>query len=294
LAQDSSKRVKVSSAEDLSQTLVPLHGLDPQQSRDWNEEFQIFKTIGRDSFLQRMQVDRNVTKTYNDFMEAAKQGAMAIVDGKLQALNATEPRRTHVFVFNQIFFSFAIDCPTNYIDLTSKENNPSFTQSNHDLSGLRLLCGLDITGLHNLATCVVNYKGHRVLCQSIIPGILNNQELSSMAEYGMVDDKKAVVANPDFHTQILQVAQALSIKINKVIDPSTGNEVEIAGSVEVKGIKGSDKRHYIVDMQGMTPRDANYLGVENHTALVRPELINIYQKHKNMQYAGDRMEGFTK
>lgn len=115
-----------------------------------------------------------------------------------------------------------------------------------------------------------------------------------MAEYGIVDDKKAIIANADFHAQILQVASALSIKVNKVIDPASGNEVEIAGSVEVKGIKGSDKRNYIVDMQGLTPRDANYLGPENHTALVRPELIHIYQKHKNMTYAGEKMELFTK
>jgi protein TIF31 len=68
-----------------------------------------------------------VNKTYNDFMEASRQGAVAIVDGKLQALNPNEPTRTHVYVYNQIFFSYAIDCPTSYTDLTGKENNPSFT-----------------------------------------------------------------------------------------------------------------------------------------------------------------------
>jgi len=47
---------------------------------------------------------------------------------------------------------------------------------------------------------------------------------------------------------MLQVAQALSIKVNKVVDPESKKEVEIAGSIEVKGIKGSDKRHYIVDL----------------------------------------------
>lgn len=51
---------------------MPLYGLDPQYSRDWNEEFQIFKTLGRDHFMQRLQIDRNVTKTYNDFMEASR------------------------------------------------------------------------------------------------------------------------------------------------------------------------------------------------------------------------------
>lgn len=69
-----------------------------------------------------------------------------------------------------------------------------------------------------------------------------------MAEYGTVDDKKAITANPEFHKQMLQVAQALSIKVNKVVDPESKKEVEIAGSIEVKGIKGSDKRHYIVDL----------------------------------------------
>jgi hypothetical protein len=29
----------------------------------------------------------------------------------------------------------------------------------------------------------------------------------------------------------------------------------------------------MVDMQGMTPRDTNFLGIENHTCLIRQELI---------------------
>ena len=48
-------------------------------------------------------------------------------------------------------------------DLTSLENNPSFTQVNHDLLGLRALQILDCEGLHVLATTIVSYKGHRVI-----------------------------------------------------------------------------------------------------------------------------------
>jgi hypothetical protein len=47
---------------------------------------------------------------------------------------------------------------------------------------------------------------------------------------------------------MLKVADALNIKVNKVIDQANGKSVEIAGSVEVKGIKGSDKRNYVVDL----------------------------------------------
>ena len=54
LAFENDKKIKVSTADEMSQTLVPLYGLDPQYSRDWNEEFQIFKTIGRENLMQRL------------------------------------------------------------------------------------------------------------------------------------------------------------------------------------------------------------------------------------------------
>lgn len=209
-------------------------------------------------------------------------------------MNPNEPLRQHVYVYNQIFFSFAVDCPTNYRDSTSIDSNPSYTQSNHDLSGLRQLQGVDVPDLYHLATCLVNYCGHRVICQSIIPGILNNNDLSSLAEYGTVDDKKNIVANEEFHRLMIKVAEALNIKVNKVVDSSDDSVIEIAGSVEVKGIRGADKRAYIVDLQGLTPRDANYLGDDNHSALVRPELVGLYQRSKNMEHASGKMKEFTK
>ena len=180
-----------------------------------------------------------------------------------------------MFVYNYIFFSYAIDLMESYRDLTSLENNPSFTQANHDLMGLRALQILDIDGLHILATCIVNYKGNRIIAQSIIPGILNNNDLTSLAEYGSVDEQKTLIATEGFHALMLKVCEQLNIKVTKVIDGS-GKSVEIAGSTEVKGIKGTDKRNYLVDLQGLTPRDANYLGEEYHTCLLRPELLLIY------------------
>jgi hypothetical protein len=104
---------------------------------------------------------------------------------------------------------------------------------------------------------------------------LNNNDLTSLAEYGSVDEQKTIYANEDFHNLMKKVCDNLNIKVNKVIDGSD-KEVEIAGSVEVKGIKGTDKRNYLVDLQGLTPRDANYLGDDFHTCLLRPELLMIF------------------
>ena len=89
------------------------------------------------------------------------------------------------------------------------------------------------------------------------------------------------------------VAEKMNLQINKVKD-GEDKEVEIAGCVEIKGIRGTDKRCYIVDLQGMTPRDANYLGDENHTCLIRQELLILYQRQKNLESAKAKMEGFEK
>ena len=207
-----------------------------------------------------MQKDRAIGKVYNDFVDAANKGAKAIIEGRLTPLNPNEPVRQHVYVYNQIFFSFAIDTPTDYSDLTSTENFPSFAQANHDMIGHQLIASIDLPDLNHLATCLVHYKGHRMVCQSIIPGILNNSDLGSLAEYGTVDEKKTIVATEQFHEKMLKVADTLNFKVNKIIDPSNGKSVEIAGSTELKGIKGTDKRDYIVDLQGLVPRDANYKG----------------------------------
>lgn len=122
---------------------------------------------------------------------------------------------------------------------------------------------------------------------------MNNNDLTSLAEYGSVDENKTIYANEHFHELMKKVCEQLNIKVNKVIDGS-GKEVEIAGSIEVKGIKGTDKRNYLVDLQGLTPRDANYKGEEYHTCLLRPELLMIYQRTKNIDYAQAKIAQYTK
>ena len=88
--------------------------------------------------------------------------------------------------------------------------------------------------------------------------------------------------------------EQLGLKVSKVID-GAGKEVEIAGSVEVKGIRGTDKRCYLVDLQGLTPRDLNYPDQEaHHTFLLRPELLLLYQRTKNVEFATSKMAEFNK
>ena len=45
----------------------------------------------------------------SDFHEAAMAGVTAIHNGHITPMNAAEPERAHVYVFNNIFFSNAVD-----------------------------------------------------------------------------------------------------------------------------------------------------------------------------------------
>ena len=101
---------------------------------------------------------------YQDFVDASIKGASAIIEGKLTSLNPNEPVRQHVYVYNHIFFSYAVDTPLAYKDLTTAEQFPSFTQANHDIKGLQQIKECEVPEMHHLATCLVDLKGHRMIC----------------------------------------------------------------------------------------------------------------------------------
>ena len=190
----------------------------------------------------------------------------------------------HVFVYNQIFFSFAVDNMDDFKDVSSSDSNPTYTATNHDILGLKTLQALDIDGLHIIATCHVNYKGHRVIAQSIIPGILTNTDQSTLTEFGSVDDGKTIHTNSEFCELMKQVCNSIDAKESTILD-GDGNPHTIPGSIDVKGIKGTDKRKYLLDIVRITPRDSNYKGENFTSCLVRPELLRIYQKTKDLEQA---------
>ena len=68
-------------------------GADPNSIREWNEEFQVCKDLPKETLYQRIQRDRAFTKVYNDFLDAATKGAIAVINKYIQPLNPMDPEK---------------------------------------------------------------------------------------------------------------------------------------------------------------------------------------------------------
>jgi protein TIF31 len=122
--------------------------------------------------------------------------------------------------------------------------------------------------LHVLHMALIEYRGFRIIAQCIIPGILTADQLQC-SQYGSIDDGKTISDNKEFDLLMTQVCDKLDIARNIEFTDEQGNKKKIAGSIEIKGIMGSDKRKYILDLMRLSPRDYNFIGADYHTCVLR-------------------------
>ncbi|CAH0476423.1 unnamed protein product [Peronospora belbahrii] len=257
--------------------------------RDWNEEYQCCRELPTDSLKEEIVRARVMYKIVTEFAEAATQGAVAIVEGNIPPMNPMDDKSTHVYVFNNIFFSVSID-GMSIKDAAGGEEN-AYSAANRDLQGVKAFNEADVRGLHTLATTVVDYLGVRVIAQSLIPGILMGDAASKLV-YGSVDHGKTIAASSKMHKLMLEAGAKLHIAERSIMPlgkseddlaaekkqeaigvlPANGDEAgtdvaTICSAVEAKGIQGSDGRLYVLDLVRITPKDwtfyKNQTGVKN-------------------------------
>ncbi|CAI0428035.1 unnamed protein product [Linum tenue] len=300
--------------------------------RDWNEELQSCREFPHTSSQERILRDRALYKVTSDFVDASVNGAIGVISRCIPPINPTDPECFHMYVHNNIFFSFAVDADLEQLSrkrisdsnmkpdanatlLSEKVSNnelhgdvrvssgakhdgsaivesngstevafpetqlaeseqATYASANNDLKGTKAYQEADIPGLYNLAMAIIDYRGHRVVAQSVLPGILQGDKSDSLL-YGSVDNGKKICWNEDFHSKVAEAAKRLHLKEHSVLDGS-GNSFKLAAPVECKGIVGSDNRHYLLDLMRVTPRDANYTGPGSRFCILRPELIAAF------------------
>ena len=138
---------------------------------------------------------------------------------------------------------------------------------------IEVLYNLNVPELHVLHMIVVNYRGFKVIAQCIIPGILSVDQMNC-SQYGSIDDGKTIETNPEFEKIMVEVCDKLGLEKEVKVKDGEGVTKTIAGSPDIKGILGSDKRKYILDLLRLSPRDLNYEGSSNETCVIRRELLD--------------------
>ncbi|XP_021163395.2 clustered mitochondria protein homolog isoform X1 [Fundulus heteroclitus] len=282
------------------ETYTSLMGRDEQttgQTRDWNEELQRSRELPRGSPQERLHRDRCIFKISSDFVAAAAQGAVSIMDGNVMPLNPGERSHLQIFVWNNLFFSQGFDMSEHYKPIGG--DAAAHAAAMCDLRGVQAYTSLDIEGLHTLGTAVMDYRGIRVIAQTIVPGLLEKKH--DQIVYGSNDNGKTVYTHPRFLELLDQSTSSLRIQRHQVLDHNNG-PVELCSAVSTVGIFGNDGRPYILDLLRTFPPDLNFQLPEaaemeeevpkecqsfgypqlhpHGLASLRPELLEAYVQHR--------------
>ena len=273
--------------------------------RDWNEEIQSTRELPRETVQDRVLRERLISKIFAEFNDAAARGAMMVARGEIAPLNPTESKDAQIFVHNNVFYSYGADGVGTF---TSEGGDEAARVAvGKDVAGVKAVNQLDIAGLATPGTIIVDYLGKRLVAQSIVPGIFKQREPEEhQVDYGGVEGRDVVAENEAFLPTFSQVSKALKVKKHPVWDKD-GNKHVLEGSVETKGLLGTDGRKYILDLYRLTPLDASWLdenwsddnndSSEQHTrdyphrmTVLRPELIEAYWRLKMGEYVRSEVE----
>ena len=309
-----------------------------------NEEMQSVRTFKSDNISEKVMKAKYIHNIYQEFRDAVKTGALAISDGHIAPMNPLDPEKAHVYVYNNIFYSQAVESKESF--KICDGDDASRKLAGHDLKNQRMIQSLDVDGLCTVLSCIVDFKGARLIGQTIIPGVLQVGVHSARLLYGAIErGKRLTVKNEglklmkSLFSELFMVERKIQAIPNFTVYP-TGDEnedtvatvpikmdyfglgeeenqatsVEIdfeddvvdansevvphIGCLEIKLLKGTDGRAYVLDAMRLTPIDANYVKgpkgtgnfpletlslINNNVStayVLRHELISSYSQHK--------------
>ena len=275
--------------------------------RDWNEEFQSTRELPKETVQDRVFRERLTSKLFADYTDAASRGAILVARGEVAPLNPTEGKDAQIFVYHNVFFSFGADGVGTFA--TEGGDEAARVATGKDVMGVRIANQLDIEGLFTPGTVVVDYLGKRIVGQSIVPGIFKQRDPGeNQIDYGAVDGKDVVAADEKFVSVFGKLSNALKVKKHAVWDKA-GKRIELEGSIETKGLLGTDGRKYVLDLYRITPLDICWMEqcgtaisspektngdsgnpYPHRMTVLRPELIDTYWKSKMREWVNGELE----
>lgn len=265
------KQLQEQTVPDFSRSQFPIYanGTDGADLvKDWNDEYQAIKDFPRESFSERLLRDKLLNKYIQEFNQAAAATAIDIVKGNLTPLNPNEEPKKHIYLRNNIFYSFGINATGSH-DLTGGDEAARYCFGK-DLSSIKILNRFDSDGARTLLSCVVDYLGERVICQAPVPGVFGEQldqngEPVEKVSYGYSQESAEIKLDSGMAESIKHIAETFHLKSHALTlasGPSTPADSKLVVSKDTKGLKGTDGRNYVIDLYRSTPIDINFL--ESH------------------------------
>ncbi|PSK60171.1 Clustered mitochondria [Elsinoe australis] len=288
---------------DITRTQEPYLLAGPENAetlRDWNEEFQSTRELPKETVQDRVFRERLTSKLFAEYNEAAVRGAVLVARGEVAPLNPTEGRDAQIFVYNNVFYSFGADGVGTFA--TDGGDDAARVATGKDVMGVKAVNQLDIQGLFTPGTVVVDYLGKRLVGQSIVPGIFKQREPGEhQIDYGGVEGKDVIAEHEGFKQPFAELSKSLRVKKHPVWDKESKRH-DLEGSVETKGLLGTDGRKYVLDLYRITPLDVAWLeehrrdvsadsedratedNYPHRMAVLRPELVESYWRTKLQEY----------
>ena len=154
--------------EDLTNTFGMQEDKGP--IREWNDEIQTLRDMKPTNLLEKLSTARLLYRTMTEFVESCQLIIMGISDGHINSVNPMDPFCNHVFVYNNIFISLAVDTKETFKLCSGLAACHKIAGQDH--KNQRYLQSFCIEELHSVASVIIDFKGIRYVCQSVIPGIL--------------------------------------------------------------------------------------------------------------------------
>ncbi|KAK4689464.1 protein TIF31, partial [Tremellales sp. Uapishka_1] len=299
-------------------------GLDG--ARDWNEEIQGIKELPRESMQERVLREKMAQKTWAEFTHASIRGVLSVARGDVIPLNPNEDPRGYMWLTGNIFVTKAVDSIETYSHLGG--DAAARVSHGKDAQGVKLLNKLDVDGVSLLGHTVVDYNGERWVCQSVLPGIFSRREdeagekkkedwvkvdgagASPSKSLASIDDKEEPVSeNPLIiygldsehltavhwdeatHKVMEKIGSAYKLAPHKVAD-FKGDEKEFYASAEVKGLRGSDGRRYLLDLPRISPVDVEWLEKDTNGKIVGSDVDGPQYPHRVVLLRPELIETF--
>ncbi|VEU21175.1 DEKNAAC102080 [Brettanomyces naardenensis] len=255
-----------------------LDGADLQ--KDWNEEFQELRELAKPDLQETITREQLLNKTTFNFSVSAIQGAVAVVNGEITPMNPEDDPSQFIYLRNGIFYSYPVDSTGQFAH--SGGDEAARSAAGRDLAGVNCLNRLDVSDVSQLMTTIVDYYGHRVICQTPVPGIFNTKEpeaekkaeaeeqtpsststppvtAPSIVVYGVSEGGERLDTDESVLKKFTPIGEAFHLKPHKVWNSDGSSVVDAVTSIQTKGLHGSDGRTYIVDLYRTTPLDIEFI-----------------------------------